>query len=295
VPAFGLPLGTAARAMIPSDVQQIICVDYRSMENSPTAMSLKDRVLPENLKNFEKALVGVGITERDLQQLTFASVRAPDHTLRILGVAQGNFTPKKVLARLRAKKIKGDKYRTAMFYPMANGLEMMFADDYSLIFGDHSALESAVNTREGDADSLNSNSEMVDMMSGVEGGAVWSVLDNAGTQNMMRSALGQASGLADYEMVKKHLLGSRYTMDFTSGVNFNLDVLTSDSMTAATLSSLLKAGVMFRKMNASGPEKVALDSVTVDSSNDQLKLHFKTDDSKFQSLLQSDLFKQVSR
>ncbi len=42
--------------------------------------------------------------------------------------------------------------------------------------------------------------------------------------------------LADYETVKKRLLGSRYTMNFANGVNFDLDVLTSDSVTAATLS-----------------------------------------------------------
>ena len=42
---------------------------------------------------------------------------------------------------------------------------------------------------------------------------------------MMRSALGDATKVADYDTVKKRLLGSRYTMDFSSGVNFNLDVI----------------------------------------------------------------------
>src|SRR5437016_11214166 len=103
------------------------------------------------------------------------------------------------------------------------------------------------------------------MIGSVDSGTVWSVLDQQGTQNMMRSALGDASKLADYETVKKRLLGSRYSMNFSNGVNFDLDVVTSDSMTAATLSSLLKAGVMYKKMNASPIEKVAMDSLTVDS------------------------------
>lgn len=295
LPLFGLPLGTAARAMIPSDVQQIISVDYRAMANSPTAMQLKDRLMTQQLKNFEAALRGVGITENDLQQLTFASVRTPDHALRILGVAQGSFTPKKVLARLKAKKIVGAKYHSALLYPMSNGMEMMFADDYSLIFGDRGAMHAAVDTRDGQQQSLNSNSSMTDLISGVDNGAVWSVLDANGTQNMMRSALGEASALADYSVVKQRLLGSRYTMDFNNGVDFNLDVLTSDSMTASTLSSLLKAAVLYKKMNATGPEKVVLDSATVDSGGDQLKVRFKTDDSHFQSLLNSQLFKQVSQ
>jgi hypothetical protein len=96
-------------------------------------------------------------------------------------------------------------------------------------------------------------------------------------------------------MVKKRLVASRYVMDFSNGVNFDLDVFTSDQMTAAMLSSLLQAGVRFKKMNASGVEKIALDSTSVDSDGQQLKLHFKTDEKRFESLLSSDLFAAVSR
>jgi hypothetical protein len=66
-------------------------------------------------------------------------------------------------------------------------------------------------------------------------------------------------------------------------------------MTAATLSSLLKAGVMYKKMNATPIEKLAMDSLTVNSDSSNLQLHFKTDDKKFQSLMHSELFAAVSR
>ena len=69
----------------------------------------------------------------------------------------------------------------------------------------------------------------------------------------------------------------------------------SDSITAATLSSILKAGVMFRKATANDSEKMALDSLNVRSESKDLLLHFKTDDNKFQALLNSDLFTAVSR
>jgi hypothetical protein len=83
-------------------------------------------------------------------------------------------------------------------------------------------------------------------------------------------------------------------MNFASGVNFDLDVVTADSMTAATLSSLVKAGMLYKKMNATPVEKVAIESMTVDSDSSNLQLHFKTDDKKFQSLIHSDLFAAVS-
>ena len=132
-------------------------------------------------------------------------------------------------------------------------------------------------------------------MSVVDSVLVWSILDQQGTQNMMRSALGDASKLGDYETVKKRLLSSRYTMNFQNGVNFDLSVQTSDTMTAATLSTLVKAGMLYKKVNATPTEKIAIDSVTVDSDSSNLQLHFKSDDQKFQSLLHSELFAAVSR
>ena len=57
-------------------------------------------------------------------------------------------------------------------------------------------------------------------------GAVWSVLDQLGTQNMMRSTLGARRGCAISKTVKKRVICSRYIMDFNDGVNFNLDVVT---------------------------------------------------------------------
>jgi len=84
-------------------------------------------------------------------------------------------------------------------------------------------------------------------------------------------------------------------MNFQSGVNFDLDVATLDSVTAGTLSTLFKAGVLYKKMSATPIEKVALDSVSVNSDSSNLQMHFKTDDKQFQSLLHSDLFAAVSR
>jgi hypothetical protein len=196
---------------------------------------------------------------------------------------------------MQTQKIKPTKYKTSYLYSMNGGMEMTFLDEFTMLFGDDTAVKFALGTRDGDNASMNSNSKISEMVQDVNGGAVWSVLDQQGTQNMMRSTLGDAAKLTDYDTVKKRLLGSYYTMDFSSGVNFDLNVLTSDSMTATTLSSLLRAGMMFKKMNASPIEKTAMDATTVDSDADKLKVHFKSDDSKFQSLLQSDLFSAVSK
>jgi hypothetical protein len=193
------------------------------------------------------------------------------------------------------QKVKPFKVRNTDLWPMGSGMEMTFLDENTLLFGDRSAVQSALDARDGFSSTLDSNSSVADMIGSVDSGTVWSVLDQAGTQNMLRSALGDASQLADYDTIKKRLLGSRYTMNFNNGVNFDLDVITSDSTTAATLSTLVKAGVLYRKMTATPTEKMALESVSVNSDSSNLQMHFKTDDKKFQSLLHSDLFAAVSK
>jgi len=291
---FAMPIASSARSMIPAEVQQLIGIDYNALKDSPTAQQLKDQVLPQDVKDSEAALKAVGIdVDRDLSQLSVASFRTPKVGIQTIYVAQGSFSAKAVLKKMRLKKITGTKYGLSRMYPMGSFV-MTFLDDNTLAFGPDASLRSALDTRDGKRQSLDSNPQMADQMAAVDGSPVWSILDQQGTQAMMHSAMGEASNIADYESIKKRILASRYTMSFQTGVNFDLSVVTSDSMTAATLSSLVKAGILLKKMNASATEKVALDATTVDSDGTNLLLHFKTDDQKFQALMHSPLFAAVS-
>jgi len=295
VAGMAMPIASSARALVPSEIQQLIGVDYRSLKDSPTAQQLKDQVLPQDLKDFEASLKGVGIdSESDVDQLNFISFRTPKAGIQTVCVAQGSFSAKAVLKKLKVKKIAATKYGTASVYPMANGFVMTFLDDNTLAFGPEASLHSALDTRDGKRSSLDSNPTMAEQMAAVDGAAVWSILDQEGTQAMMRSALGDAAKVADYETVKKHLLASRYSMSFQTGVNFDLTVVTSDSMTAGSLSTLIKGGILYKKMSATATEKAAYDATTVDSDGSNLQLHFKTDDKQFQALMHTPLFQAVS-
>jgi hypothetical protein len=292
---YAMPIASSARSMVPSEIQQLIGVDYRALKDSPTAQALKQQVLPDNLKELEAALKAIGIdAEHDLDQLTFAAFRTEKKGIQTIGVAQGSFSAKVVLKKLKLKKISAVKYGTSSIYPMDNGLVMTFLDDNTLAFGTDASLRSALDTRDGKRPSLDSNPVMSDQMAAVDGAAVWSILDQKGTQAMMFSALGDAAKVADYDTLKKRILASHYTMSFQSGVNFDLSVLTADSMTAATLSSIVKAVMLYKKLNASPVEKTAIDATTVDSDSSNVQFHFKTDDQKFQALMHSPLFAAVS-
>ena len=296
LPAVAAPLSSSARAVVPSAVQQIISVDYPSLRNSQSAMALRDRILPDNIKQFETALKGAGIDpDKDVEQLTFVSYRGAKGTLYGIGLAQGPFKEKEFLQKMRQKKIKPEKYLLSYLYPMGSGMQMVFLDPSTILFGENAALKGAIDVRDNGAESVQTNNTINDLITSVQDSPVWSVLDQKGTQYMMRSALGQAASLADYDVIKKRLLASDYVMDFTNGVTFDLTVKTSDSVTAGTLSGLLKAGVLYRKMSGTPAEKLALENTTVDSSNDLLQMHFKADDQRFEALLKSDLFAAVAK
>jgi hypothetical protein len=280
--------------VLPAQLQQIISVDYRSLRNSPSGMALKDRVLPDNLKSFEHSLRALGVNpDSDVDQLTFVSYRAPRSMVRTFGVAIGQFETKRVLARFKAKKTRGEKYRESVIWPAGSGFVMSFLDENTMLFGEPMAVKDGLDVRDGEQRGV--AAEMLQRISEAEAGPVWSVLDQQGTQNMLRSILGEASALGDYEAIKKRVLGSRYTLDLQQGVDFGLNVETSDSFTAGTLSALMNAGVLYKKSFGNAAEKSAMENIDVNSDSSRLELKFKADDTKFQALMKSDLFRAVSR
>ena len=298
-PAFAAQLGGDARSAIPKDLQQLIVVDYRAMQNSAAAMQLKSRVLPPEIKQLEQALKVSGLNENhDVDQLAFAAFRlgGSSENTRTVGIAQGQFSVADILANFKKKKIKPTLLRTNRIYPMANsGMVVTFVDPTTMVFGASDAVRYALDARDGLSQSMLNNSTMLEMMQSVDTEPLWSILDQKGTQTMMRSVLGDAAQLADYETVKKRLLSSRYTMNFQNGVKFNMDVITPDTFTAATMSSLLNAAALYKKMSGSAAEKQAIESTKIDSDSGKLEVRFAASDSQFSSLLQSPLFQTVVR
>jgi hypothetical protein len=295
LPATAAQLGQDARAAIPKDVQQLIVVDYHAMQNSQAAMDLKARVLPPELKQLEQALRTSGLDENhDIEELAFASFRNSGNT-RIVGLAQGQFSLDDILANFKKRKVKPIVYRENRVYPMGSGMQVVFLNPTTMVFGQTDALKAALDTRDGLSPSFLNNRSMLDQMASVDSDAVWSVLDQEGTQSMMRTVLGDASQLTDYDTVKKRLLSSRYSMSFDNGVKFSLDVITPDTISAATMASLLNAAALYKKVSGTAAEKQAIDNTTINSTGGTLDVRFASSDSQFSSLLQSSLFQSVVR
>ena len=292
-------LSTDARTAIPHDIQQLVVVDYRAMQNSQAAMDLKDRVMPPELKQFDDALNKSGFNDNhDVDQLAFVLFRpkSTSDDLVTVGIAQGQFPTDDILANFRKQKVKPTILRTNRIYPLLKtGMVLCFVDPSTMIFGDRNAVTKALDARDGMAASILTNSSMMNAMQSVDNYPLWSILDDKGTQTMMKQLLGEAGSVTDFDSVRKRLEASWYSMDFQHGVRFDLTIETGDTFAAATISSLLSAAVMVRKMSASDAEKQALNDTDIGSSSGNLTVHFATSDTEFSSLLQSPLFKSMVR
>jgi hypothetical protein len=269
------------------------------MENSSSAMDLRDRVMPPELKRFEEALRKSGLNENhDVEQLAFALFRpkADSDQLETVGVAQGQFSVQDIVASFRKQQLKAKLVRANKVWPLAKtGMVVCFVDPSTMVFGGEDAVNKALDARDGLAPSLLTNGPMMDAMKAVDTEPLWSILDQKGTQTMMKQVLGEAGSLTDYDSVQKRLQASWYSMNFQHGVKFDLTISTGDTFAAATLSSLLSAALALRKMSGSDAEKQALTATTISSDSGRLSIHFATSDAEFSSLLQSPLFKGIVR
>ncbi len=292
---FAAQLTTDARGAIPHDVQQLVVIDYHAMQNSPAAMNLRDRVMPPELRQFDEALSHSGLNDNhDVDELAFALFRPSpgSDSLETVGIAQGQFDTQTILANFRRQKAKATTLRGNTIYPMSrSGMVLCFVDPSTMVFGSKTAVAKALDARDGMAPSLLTNSALMGAMQSVDTYPLWSILDNKGTQTVMKQVLGEAGSLTDYDTVRQRLEASWYSMDFQHGVRFDLTIETGDTFAAATISSLLSAAVMLRKMSASDAEKQALNDTEVASSAGNLTIRYSTTDSNFNNLLQSPLFK----
>ncbi|MGO8760156.1 MAG: hypothetical protein ACLQG3_18740 [Terracidiphilus sp.] len=300
-------LSTDARGAIPHEVQQLVVVDYRAMQNSSSAMNLRDKVEPPELKQFDEALnkftlaktaSGQGGEPIDhyVDELAFALFRpsATSDSLQSVGVAQGQFPTQEILAGFRAQKLKPTMVRSNSIYPMTKtGMVLCFVDPSTMVFGSKDAVTKALDARDGMAPSMLTNNAMMDAMQSVDSEPLWSILDNKGSQTMMKQLLGEAGSVTDFDSVKSRLESSWYSMNFSHGVKFDLTIQTGDTFAAATVSSLLSAAVMLRKMTGSDTEKAALSATSIDSNSGKLEVHFSASDTEFTALLQSPLFQNV--
>jgi hypothetical protein len=306
--AWAAPMSLAVRTVIPSNVQQIISVDYGTARKFDGAMMLKAQALPDNLKKFEDILKELGVyPDKDVTSIVFASFDSGRPVLSMMAAVSGSFTSKAVLTELERRKVKPVNYQGSDIYPVSNAFSLSLLDQGILLLGEDSALRTAFSARD-HSSNVDTNPQLAGTLKYVEKATVWSVLDQQGTQKMLRSVLGDAARLPEFVSIESQVMSSRYFMNFRDGLNFETTLSTSDNATATKLSALLKLGVLFKRVTANPQQRIALEDIKVTSNRfpaavdpnastsgpSYLRIEFKADKPEFDALLHSQCFTATS-
>jgi len=291
-------LGSTAQAVLPQSTRQVISLNYHRLANDPVAQSLEAQVLPPEMRSLNNLFVQGGIKPADdVNRLTFATYQQSDSKgVGLIGVAEGNFggmqlahfyqkTPKQP----NPPEINGVSVYTA------NGLTFFVPDNSTLVFGSKEAVTLAIQTEQG-APKIGSNEEMSDLIAGTQSSDVWSVLDAQGSRTMIRTMIGSSTGGLDPSLIDKHFNGARYTVSFDNEVQLNLELMTTDALSAAAVSTGLNAAIAVRTKEEKNPDaKAILNQVQVDSAGDHAFLQVASPESSLQALLKTDLMQTILR
>lgn len=287
------PISEAESRVIPSAFEQIVSVDYRSVQASQVALALKAVVYPETLGKLEAALAAQGMdVHKDLGSLLFATFRDDSGQLKAICVATGSFsTLQKNISRTSMSYRGSDLYLLAKAADeKSRDLDATFLDSTTLLFGEREALESAIGVLNGDKPQIGFNRKYADIIRSIDKAPVWSVLSRSGSLRMIRAALGNSNQQEEYDRVKSRILGADYTIKFEDGVQADLTLLTLDPESSADLVALLCTGKLFEKMKSNVQAKLPTKVLSSEFDAVGLEVHFRTDPIQFQKLLQAQFF-----
>ncbi len=175
------------------------------------------------------------------------------------------------------------------------GLTFFVPDPSTLVFGDRTAVEQAIQTEQG-ASQLAQNEQLTNLIAGTQSTDVWSVLDTDGSRSMVGSMLSGAGASLGANLIDQHFDGARYTIDFQNQVQLNLELITTDALSAAAISTGLNAAIAVRAHQEKDPAAQALlNQIQVSSAGDHAFLQVGASESNIASLMHTDLMQTILR
>lgn len=287
-------LSGAAQSVMPQDTRQVISINYQRLASDRVAQQLEAQVLPPQMKGLNELLEKGGIQpEQDLNRLSFATYQGKKG-VGLIGIAEGNlgslnlnkfFTPTKT--NPNPPQISGVNVYSS------GGLTFFVPDPSIVVFGSRDAVAEAIQTQQGGA-SMAQNEQMSDLVAGTQTSDVWSVLDAAGARTMVQSMIGSSLGPISPGMIDKRFNGARYTIQFENQVQVNLELMTTDALSAAAVSTGLNAAIAMRAKQEQNPAaKALLNEVQVDSAGNHAFLQVSAPESNVAALTQTDLLQAI--
>jgi hypothetical protein len=300
-------LRTSVLGLFPKDIGEFAYADLRQARTQPWFQQLKQQMMPERFRQFEKLLAASGIDPNaQVDEVAWALVptlgsgaNAVPTSEEVLGVALGSFRPETVQAYFAQQKLATTKIGTLTLYAFnkATGpddLFFTFIDSNTAAFGQRKEVERLISVRNGETESLLRNTELYPLVTGANGNAaVWTVMNAAYTRLAMQQLAPETAQFPQAQQLTGRLRAMTMKIVVKTDVQAQFQAVCASPEDANTFAALLQAGLMYKRYQSgtSQPEMAALlDNTTVSPAGDRLNLGISLTAAQVQALIARNTF-----
>jgi hypothetical protein len=299
-------------ALFPKNTGEVGYVDLKSARGEKWFPALREQILPDRFKQFEKFLASAGVDPNSqVDELVWglvpqamsnndkgASTGVPSSEMTV-GIALGNYNPETTEAYFKQQGLSLTKIGNFTLFAFGSGsgaddLFFFFLNSSQAVFGHKPLLEKLVDIHMGKEDGLMRNEQMYSMINEVNGSSVvWAVLNPAYTRLAMSQLAPQVQQFPDAAALVQRMQAMIITANPSGGVDAKFQGICGSTADANTLSQLMQAGLLYQKYEASktNPDLAQLlDQANVSPSGDRVVIALTVSDDQMTSLIKRNTF-----
>ena len=312
-PARAGRLGPDIIALFPKQVGEFAYADLKKARTLKWFPQLKEQMLPERFRQFEKFLASAGVDPNSqVDELAWALVpegmtaktegagsTAVPTGEEVVGVALGNYNPNSAEAYFKQQKLPTFKARGYTLYAFGTGsgpndLFFFFLDSSTAAFGHRTVLEKMIEVRFGTEEGLLRNDRLFPLINEANGsGVVWIVLDPAYTRLAMQQLAPEVEQFPEAAKLVARMQNMIISIEASGSIDGKFQAVCGSTEDANTLGQLIQAGFLYKHYQAQkdNPDLAALlDQVRVTPGGDRLTLRVSLNDDQITALIRKNTF-----
>ncbi len=306
-------LGSDKIALFPKEVGEFAYVDLKKARALKWFPQLKEQVLPERFRQFEKFLASAGVDPNSqVDELAWALVAEGLTTKtegtgsaavptgeQIVGVALGTFNPGSTEAYFKQQKLPTYKARGYTMFAFGTGagpndLFFLFIDSSTAAFGHRTMLEKMIEVRFGAEEGLLHNDALYPLINEANGsGVVWMVLNPAYTRLAMQQLTPEVQQFPEAAKLLMRMQNMIVNVDASSSVDGKFQAVCGSTEDANALGQLLQLGLMYKQYETKkdNPDMAQLLSqATITPGGDRVTVRITLNDDQITSLIRKNTF-----
>jgi hypothetical protein len=300
-------------ALFPKEVGEFAYADLKKARTLKWFPQLKEQLLPERFRQFEKFLASAGVDPNSqVDELAWALVpegltaktegtgsTAVPTGEQIVGVALGTYNPSSTEAYFKQQKLPTFKARGYTMFAFGTGsgpndLFFLFIDSSTAAFGHRSILEKMIEVRFGTEEGLLRNDKLYPLINEANGsGVVWVVLGPAYTRLAMQQLAPEVQQFPEAAKLLLRMQNMIINVDASSSVDGKFQAVCGSTEDANALGQLLQMGLMYKQYQSKNdnPDMAQLLSqASIIPAGDRVMVRMTLNDDQITALIRKNTF-----